>query len=83
MTRETFLSKSRIILLNSVLSARSLYTISIFKLPTLSLKKDQIRRKFLWNGPSLSKKVYNLVDWRQICIMREERGLGYWQKIAE
>lgn len=39
MTRETFLSKSRIIMLNSVLSARSLYTISIFKLPTLSLKK--------------------------------------------
>jgi hypothetical protein len=40
----------------------------MFKIPVWVLKKiDQIRKRFLWAGPDMTKRKYYLVKWAIIC----------------
>lgn len=66
----------RITLLNSVLSAVPLYTLSFYKIPdTVLLEIDKIRRQFLWQG-TISKRKYALMNWSDLCIARQFGGMG-------
>lgn len=66
----------RITLLNSVLSTIPLYWLSIYKLPVnIRQSIDRIRKRFLWSGTNTNKK-YHLVAWDQICLNKNQGGLG-------
>lgn len=50
-------SGGRMTLINSVLSAVPLYTLSIYKVPkTIIARIDRLRRRFLWQGSETAKK---------------------------
>lgn len=62
-------------LVNSVLSAVPLYTLSVYKIPNTLVKQiDQIRCRFLWQGTDRNKKKYVLLNWRVSCIAKEFGG---------
>ncbi|XP_058754370.1 uncharacterized mitochondrial protein AtMg00310-like [Vicia villosa] len=66
----------RVVLINSVLNAVSLYSLSFYKAPKKVLKDIvAIQRNFLWGGCEIRKTV-NWVSWDTICKTREEGGLG-------
>jgi hypothetical protein len=65
---------------NSVLSAKPIFFMSVFLLPKWVIKKiDVIRRRFLWHGHKESQSEKNamcLVNWRVITMSKEYDGLG-------
>ncbi|XP_058774304.1 uncharacterized mitochondrial protein AtMg00310-like [Vicia villosa] len=66
----------RVVLINSVLNAVPLYSLSFYKAPKKVLKEIvAIQRNFLWGGCEIRKTV-NWVSWDTICKTREEGGLG-------
>lgn len=69
--------EGRVTLLNSVISAISLYWIAIYKIPTkVWLHIDMLRRRFLWYGGSSIRKMISLVDWQVVCARKDQGGLG-------
>ncbi|CAJ2645291.1 unnamed protein product [Trifolium pratense] len=66
----------RITLINSVLASLPLYFFSFFKAPVCVLKQlVRIQRNFLWGGGLEDKKLC-WVKWEQICMPRDQGGLG-------
>ncbi|KAJ4747435.1 RNA-directed DNA polymerase (reverse transcriptase)-related family protein [Rhynchospora pubera] len=67
----------RLILVNSVLSAVPLYTLSMYKMPENVKKQiNIIRRTFLWQGGHSHTKKYALVNWARACLRKEFDGMG-------
>ena len=51
--------------------------LSIYKIPvTVCAKIDKIRKKFLWSGGSTERKKYHLISWDQVCLGKDQGGLG-------
>ncbi|MCI07485.1 LINE-1 reverse transcriptase like, partial [Trifolium medium] len=66
----------RITLINSVLASLPLYFFSFYKAPHCILKQlVRIQRNFLWGGGVEDKKLC-WVKWDQICLPKEQGGLG-------
>lgn len=66
----------RLTLINSVLDSIPTYYLSLFPIPSKVLKKlDKIRRDFLWEGNSTSRK-YHLVKWSKVTQSKSNGGLG-------
>lgn len=64
-------------LINSVLSSIPLYTLSIYRVHVGVINKiDKIRRRFLWQGTTIGRKKYSLVNWYKVCLSKEYGGLG-------
>lgn len=64
-------------LVNSVLSAVPLYTLSLYKMPTkIHRQIDRVRNQFLWQGTGTKRKTYSLVNWKVVCLNKEYGGLG-------
>jgi len=72
-----FLSMAgRICLLKSVITAIPLYYMSLFRAPESVCKSIvSIQRRFLW-GWGKEKRSISWVNWKNVCKLREERGLG-------
>lgn len=77
MKRETSLSLAGCItLINSVLNATSVYTLSFYKSPSKVIREIRsIQRKFLWDGGGERKQVH-WVSWDLVCSSRDSGGLG-------
>lgn len=66
----------RVILINSVLSAIPIYTLSFYKVPKNILNEiKSTQANFLWNGGD-NKRVIHWVSWDMVCKDRAEGGLG-------
>ncbi|XP_058756083.1 uncharacterized protein LOC131629310 [Vicia villosa] len=66
----------RVVLINSILNAISIYSLSFYKAPKKVLNEVRsIQSKFIWTGGDL-KKLINWVCWYTVCKTREEGGLG-------
>ncbi|WJX94410.1 hypothetical protein P8452_75829 [Trifolium repens] len=66
----------RITLINSVLSSLPLYFFSFFKAPSCVIKQlVKLQRNFLWGG-GLGERRLCWVKWDQICLPKEQGGLG-------
>jgi hypothetical protein len=66
----------RITLINSVLSNLPLYFFSFFKAPSCVIKQlVKLQRNFLWGG-GLGERRLCWVKWDQICLPKEQGGLG-------
>ncbi|XP_077223456.1 uncharacterized protein LOC143857069 [Tasmannia lanceolata] len=66
----------RLTLVKSVLDNILVYYLSLFKFPVnVSLRIEQIQRRFLWSG-SDDKKGIPLVKWEKVCISIKNGGLG-------
>jgi hypothetical protein len=55
----------RVIILNSIISAISLYYLSVYRIPQWVLRKiDTLRRRFLWAGvDTVHTRKYCLIGW--------------------
>jgi hypothetical protein len=68
--------EGRITLINSVLSSLPLYFFSFFKAPSCVIKQlVKLQRNFLWGG-GLGERRLCWVKWDQICLPKEQGGLG-------
>ncbi|KAL5170281.1 putative ribonuclease H protein [Glycine soja] len=66
----------KVTLINYVLTALPIYTLSFFKLPRrIALKLVSLQRNFLWGGVQGHKKI-PWVKWEVVCLSKEEGGLG-------
>jgi hypothetical protein len=66
----------RITLINSVFTSLPLYFFSFFKAPCCVIKQlVKIQHNFLWGG-GIEEKRLCLVKWDQICLPKEQGGLG-------
>lgn len=66
----------RITLVVSVLFSLPIFFLSILKCLILVVNhKEKLQTDFLWHGRSLEKK-FHLMDWKSVCKLREEVGLG-------
>jgi hypothetical protein len=66
----------RITFINSVLASLPLYFFSFCKAPCCVIKQlVKIQRNFLWGG-GLEEKRLCWVKWDQICLPKEQGGLG-------
>jgi hypothetical protein len=66
----------RITLINSVLSSLPLYFFSFFKAPRCVLQQlVRLQRNFLWGGGADDKRLC-WVKWDQVCLPKEQGGLG-------
>jgi hypothetical protein len=66
----------RITLINSVLSSLPLYFFSFFKAPRCVLQQlVRLQRNFLWGGGAADKRLC-WVKWDQVCLPKEQGGLG-------
>jgi hypothetical protein len=66
----------RITLINSVLGSLPLYFFSFFKAPSCVIKLlVKIQRNFLWGGSNGDRRLC-WVKWDQICLPKEQGGLG-------
>ena len=66
----------KVTLINSVLTALPIYTLSFFKLSRrIALKLVSLQRNFLWRGDQGHKKI-PWVKWEVICLPKEDGGLG-------
>lgn len=67
---------NRVVLINSVLNAIHIYSLSFYKAPMKVLNEiHQIQSKFLLGGGDLKRSIH-WVSWNVICKSREEGGLG-------
>lgn len=67
----------RVQLVNSVLFSIQVYWASIFMLPQKVVQDlEQLLRAFLWSGSEL-KHSGAKVSWKDICVPKEEGGLGF------
>jgi hypothetical protein len=70
----------RIVILNSVISAITMYHMTVFMLPEWVIKAiDRIRRQFLWHGHKeyqVGKRAMCLVNWKVVTMKKEDGGLG-------
>jgi hypothetical protein len=75
---ETSLSRSRLIILNSIISIIALYYFTLFKVPECVIDKiDQIRKRFLWAGYDALKQKYHLVIWAIVYRPKEYENWRY------
>ena len=66
----------RTILINSSLTSVSLFMMSFYRIPMGIVKrKDIFRSRFLWSSDP-DKKKYHLVAWNQVCLPKDQGGLG-------
>jgi hypothetical protein len=66
----------RIVLLNAVLNAISVFYLSYLKIPVQVWKKiRRIQREFLWGGRMGRKKIC-WIKWDTICLPKKNGGLG-------
>ncbi|XP_058733800.1 uncharacterized protein LOC131605468 [Vicia villosa] len=66
----------RVELINSVLSAIPIYSLSFYKAPKKVLQEiKSIQSKFLWGGGDRDKSIH-WVSWDTVCKSRKEGGLG-------
>ena len=66
----------RLIMVNLVLQAMSVYLFSILSAPKAIIKEIRsIQRKFLWVGREDKAKL-SLVSWEKICTPEDKGGLG-------
>nr|XP_009800410.1 PREDICTED: uncharacterized protein LOC104246308 [Nicotiana sylvestris]XP_016445624.1 PREDICTED: uncharacterized protein LOC107770805 [Nicotiana tabacum] len=66
----------RLVLINSVLDSIPTYMMSLFPIPGGIIQRlDKLRRSFLWQG-NKEKKVFHLVKWKSIIVMKRQGGLG-------
>lgn len=66
----------RVVLVNAVLNAISIYYLSFYKAPSNVFNEIRsIQSNFLWSGRDL-KKMIHWVCWDIICKSKEEGGLG-------
>lgn len=67
---------ARVTLVKSVLSSLPLYFCSLFKMPTIVVKKiNSLIRSFFW-GELDSKRRTKWVSWEKICLHKNLGGLG-------
>ena len=75
-TFRTLNTPSCLILLKSTLHVMPLYLFLALAAPKSILKKVRnIQRNFLWQGPRANKK-WDLVAWKNLCLSKDEGGLG-------
>lgn len=66
----------RLQLINSVLLSIVNFWAAVFRLPSACVKEvEQVCAAFLWTGPAL-KSSNAKVEWREVCCMKSEGGLG-------
>jgi len=66
----------KLTLIRSTLASLPTYYMSLFRIPTSVVNKlEKLRRDFLWEGMEGEKKLH-LVNWKTICMTKEEGGLG-------
>jgi hypothetical protein len=66
----------RTILINSSISSITLYMLSFYRLPVgVDKKFSTLSSKFLW-GDDPTKKKYHLVRWSDVCLPKDQGGLG-------
>lgn len=66
----------RLTLINSVLDSIPTYLMSLFPLPTkIQERLDRLRRDFLWEGNSDTRK-FHLVKWPKVILPKRHGGLG-------
>ncbi|XP_058783674.1 uncharacterized protein LOC131658394 [Vicia villosa] len=66
----------RVVLINSVLNAIPLYSLSFYQAPKKVIKEIRsIQISFLWKGVEGGRGI-NWVSWHNVCKLREEGGLG-------
>jgi hypothetical protein len=70
----------RLILLNAVMAAKSIYFMSVFMVPKgVIAEMDRIKNQFLWHGhkeSQMNSKPRHLINWRTILMPREAGELG-------
>ncbi|XP_058783955.1 uncharacterized protein LOC131658705 [Vicia villosa] len=66
----------RVCLINAVLNALPIYSLSFYKAPSKVLNEiTAIQRKFLWSGSDFKRSI-NWVSWEIVCKPIDEGGLG-------
>jgi hypothetical protein len=67
----------KVVLLNSVLTSKPLYYLSLYKIPSWCLLKiDKIKRSFLWTGADKgSHRHVVLIHWFIVCTPKQYGGL--------
>lgn len=67
----------RVTLLNSIISSIPIYWLSMYRMPVQVRQQiDKLRKRFLWSGGSTIRKKYHLVEWKNVCLSKEQGGLG-------
>lgn len=66
----------RITLIQFALANLPIYFMTLFKCSSSVVNRiEKLQRNFLWQG-KVSKKNYHLLNWKSICMPKEEGGLG-------
>ncbi|KAK9286538.1 hypothetical protein L1049_014936 [Liquidambar formosana] len=80
--KKAYLSQgARVTLIKSTLSSLPTYFMSLFKIPIAVAKRlEKLQRYFLWAGLGDEHKIH-LVDWNCVCLLKKERGLGFWHLV--
>lgn len=76
--QSSFLSYGgRLTLVKAVLTALPLHYMQVIKIPKGVIKHiDRARRQFLWKGNQICRGIICLVDWKTVCGLKENGGLG-------
>ena len=69
----------RTLLINSLLSSSLLYMLSFYRIHVGKKNEfDRQRSEFLWNNQKINKKKYHLVNWKTVCLPKDQGVWGYW-----